>query len=67
MNKKLTDKIDLILEEINELQAMLEFDEFDSSETSEINLDEVTNILAEIKARISNRDLEVEKIDLEDL
>lgn len=67
MNKKLTDKIDLILEEINELQAMLEFDEFDSSETSEINLDEVTNLLAEIKARISNRDLEVEKIDLEDL
>jgi hypothetical protein len=64
MKKKIIDKIDLVIEEINYLQ---EFISFDTSDSSEHDLDSVVNLLAEIRGRVNNEIEEVEKIDLKDL
>ena len=64
MNKKIIDKIDLVIEDINYLQELIDFDTTDSSE---YDLDSVVNLLAEIRGRVSNQDEEVEKIDLKQL
>jgi hypothetical protein len=64
MNKKIIDKIDLVIEDINYLQELIDFDTTDSSE---YDLDSVVNLLAEIRGRVSNQEEEVEKIDLKQL
>jgi hypothetical protein len=64
MNKKIIDKIDLVIEDITYLQELIDFDTTDSSE---YDLDSVINLLAEIRGRVSNQEEEVEKIDLKQL
>ena len=64
MNKKIIDKIDLVIEDITYLQELIDFDTTDSSE---YDLDSVINLLAEIRGRVSNQEGEVEKIDLKQL
>jgi hypothetical protein len=64
MNKKIIDKIDLIIEDINYLQEIIDFDTTDSSE---YDLDSVVNLLAEIRGKVSTQEQEVEKIDLKQL
>lgn len=64
MNKKIIDKIDLVIEDIAYLQELIDFDTTDSSE---YDLDSVVNLLAEIRGRVSNQEEEVEKIDLKQL
>ena len=64
MNKKIIDKIDLVIEDINYLQELIDFDTTDSSE---YDLDSVVNLLAEIRGKVSNQEEEVEKIDLKQL
>jgi hypothetical protein len=64
MNKKIIDKIDLVIEDITYLQELIDFDTTDSSE---YDLDSVVNLLAEIRGRVSTQEEEVEKIDLKQL
>lgn len=64
MNKKIIDKIDLVIEDIAYLQELIDFDTTDSSE---YDLDSVVNLLAEIRGKVSNQEEEVEKIDLKQL
>jgi hypothetical protein len=64
MNKKIIDKIDLVIEDINYLQELIDFDTTDSSE---YDLDSVVSLLAEIRGRVSNQEEEVERIDLKQL
>jgi len=64
MNKKIIDKIDLVIDDINYLQELIDFDTTDSSE---YDLDSVVNLLAEIRGRVSNQEEEVERIDLKQL
>jgi len=64
MKKKIIDKIDLVIEDIINIQELIDFDTTDSSE---YDLDSVVNILAEIRGRVSNQEEEVEKIDLKEL
>ena len=64
MNKKIIDKIDLVIEDINYLQELIDFDTTDSSE---YDLDSVVNLLAEIRGKVANEEYEVEKIDLKQL
>jgi hypothetical protein len=64
MNKKIIDKIDLVIEDINYLQELISFD---TSDSSEHDLDSVVNLLAEIRGKVANEEDEVEKIDLKQL
>jgi len=64
MNKKIIDKIDLVIEDITYLQELIDFDTTDSSE---YDLDSVINLLAEIRGKVSNQEDEVERIDLKQL
>jgi len=64
MNKKIIDKIDLVIEDINYLQELIAFD---TSDSSEHDLDSVVNVLAEIRGKVANEEDEVEKIDLKQL
>ena len=64
MNKKIIDKIDLVIEDINYLQELIDFDTTDSSK---YDLDSVINLLAELRGRVANQQDEVEKIDLKQL
>jgi hypothetical protein len=64
MNKKIIDKIDLVIEDIAYLQELIDFDTTDSSE---YDLDSVVNLLAEIRGKVSNQEDEVERIDLKQL
>jgi hypothetical protein len=64
MNKKIIDKIDLVIEDINYLQELIDFDTTDSSE---YDLDSVINLLAELRGKVANQQDEVEKIDLKQL
>ncbi|NDA91200.1 MAG: hypothetical protein EBY20_09955 [Alphaproteobacteria bacterium] len=64
MNKKIIDKIDLVIEDILNLQELIDFD---TSDSSEYDLDSVINLLAEIRGRVANEEDEVEKIDLKQL
>jgi len=64
MNKKIIDKIDLAIEDINYLQELIDFDTTDSSE---YDLDSVVNLLAELRGKVANQQDEVEKIDLKQL
>ena len=53
MNKKIIDKIDLVIEDIAYLQELIDFDTTDSSE---YDLDSVINLLAEIRGRVSTQE-----------
>jgi GTP1/Obg family GTP-binding protein len=64
MKKKIIDKIDLVIEDIINLQELIDFD---TSDSSEYDLDSVVNLLAEIRGKVNNEIEEVEKIDLKDL
>jgi hypothetical protein len=64
MNKKIIDKIDLVIEDINYLQELISFD---TSDSSEHDLDSIINLLAEIRGKVANEEDEVEKIDLKQL
>ena len=64
MKKKIIDKIDLVIEDIMNLQELIDFD---TSDSSEYDLDSVVNLLAEIRGIVNNETEEVEKIDLKDL
>jgi hypothetical protein len=64
MNKKILDKIDLVIEDIANLQELISFD---TSDSSEYDLDSVVSLLAEIRGRVANEEDEVEKIDLKQL
>jgi hypothetical protein len=64
MKKKLIDKIDLVIEDIFNLQELIDFD---TSDSSEYDLDSVVTLLAEIRGRVANQEDEVEKIDLKQL
>jgi hypothetical protein len=64
MNKKIIDKIDLVIEDILNLQELIDFD---TSDCSEYDLDSVVSLLAEIRGRVANEEDEVERIDLKQL
>jgi hypothetical protein len=64
MNKKLIDKIDLITQDILDLQEAIDFD---TSETSEYDLDSAVETLMHLKGQILCQEGEPEKIDLNDL
>jgi len=64
MKKKIIDKIDLVIEDIFNLQELIDFD---TSDSSEYDLDSVVTLLAEIRGRVANQEDEVEKIDLKQL
>jgi hypothetical protein len=64
MNKKIIDKIDLVIEDILNLQELIDFD---TSDSSEYDLDSVVSLLAEIRGKVSNQEEEVERIDLKQL
>lgn len=64
MNKKLIDKIDLIIEDITQLQESIDFD---TSDTSEYNLDSAVETLVHIKGQLLCQEGEPEKVDLNDL
>jgi len=64
MKKKIIDKIDLVIEDIINIQELIDFD---TSDSSEYDLDSVVNLLAEIRGIVHNETEEVEKINLKDL
>jgi hypothetical protein len=64
MNKKIIDKIDLVIEDITYLQELIDFD---TTESGEYDLDSVVSLLAEIRGKVSNQEEEVERIDLKQL
>ena len=64
MNKKLIDKIDLIVEDILYLQESVDFD---TSDTSEYDLDTCIETLTHIKGQLLCQEGEPEKINLKEL
>jgi hypothetical protein len=64
MNKNEIDKIDLIIQDILELQESIDFD---TSETSEYDLDSVVETLTHIKGQLLCQEDESEKINLREL
>ena len=64
MNKKQIDKIDLIIEDITQLQESIDFD---TSDTSEYDLDSVIETLIHIKGQLLCQEGEPEKINLNEL
>jgi len=64
MNKKIIDKIDLIIEDITQLQESIDFD---TSDTSEYDLDSCIETLMHIKGQILCQEDEPEKINLKEL
>lgn len=64
MNKKEIDKIDLIIEDIVQLQESIDFD---TSETSEYDLDSVIETLIHIKGQLLCQEGEPEKINIKEL
>jgi len=64
MNKKQIDKIDLIIQDILDLQEGIDFD---TSDTSEYDLDSAIETLMHLKGQLLCQEGEPEKIDLSDL
>ena len=64
MNKKITDKIDLVIEDILNIQESIDFD---TSDTSEYDLDAVITTLVELKAEVLSQTDEIEKINLNEV
>ena len=64
MNKKINDKIDLVIEDILNIQESIDFD---TSDTSEYDLDSVITTLVELKAEVLSQTDEIEKINLNEV
>ena len=64
MNKKIIDKIDLVIEDIANIQESVDFD---TSDTSEYDLDSIIQTLAELKGRLLSQEDESEKINLKEI
>ena len=64
MNKKIIDKIDLVVEDIANIQESVDFD---TSDTSDYDLDSVIQTLAELKGRLLSQEDESEKINLKEI
>jgi hypothetical protein len=64
MKKKQIDKIDLIIQDILDLQESIDFD---TSETSEYDLDSAVETLMHLKGQLLCQEGEPEKVDLNDL
>lgn len=64
MNKKLIDKIDLVIEDITQLQESIDFD---TSDTSEYNLDSAVETLMHLKGQLLCQEDEPEKINIKEL
>ena len=64
MNKKIIDKIDLVIEDILNIQESIDFD---TSDTSEYDLDSVITTLVELKVEVLSQTDEIEKINLNEV
>jgi hypothetical protein len=64
MNKKIIDKIDLIIEDITQLQESIDFD---TTDTSRYNLDSAVETLMHLKGQLFCQKDELEKINLNEL
>ena len=64
MNKKQIDKIDLIIQDVLDLQESIDFD---TSDTSEYDLDSVVETLTHIKGQLLCQEGEPERINLKEL
>ena len=61
MKKKIIDKIDLVIEDILNIQESIDFD---TTDTSEYDLDSIVSTLTELKAQVISQEEYEEKIDL---
>ena len=64
MNKKIIDKIDLIIQDILDLQEGIDFD---TSDTSEYDLDSCVESLMHLKGQLLCQEDEPEKINLNEI
>jgi hypothetical protein len=64
MNKKQIDKIDLIIQDILDLQEGIDFD---TSDTSEYDLDSAVETLTHLKGQLLCQEDEPDKVDLNNL
>ncbi len=64
MNKKQIDKIDLIIQDILDLQESIDFD---TSDTSEYDLDSAVETLMHLKGQLLCQEDEPSKVDLNNL
>ena len=64
MNKKILDKIDLVIEDISNIQESVDFD---TSDTSELDLDSTIQTLIELKGQLICQEGESEKINLKEI
>jgi hypothetical protein len=64
MNKKIIDKIDLVIEDISNIQESIDFD---TSDTSELDLDSTIQTLIELKGQLICQEGESEKINLKEI
>lgn len=64
MNKKIIDKIDLVIEDISNIQESIDLD---TSDTSEHDLDSTIQTLIELKGQLICQEAESEKINLKEI
>ena len=64
MKKKIIDKIDLVIEDILNIQESIDFD---TSDTSEYDLDSITSTLTELKAQVASQEEDKERIELKEV
>jgi len=64
MKKKQIDKIDLIIQDILDLQESVDFD---TSDTSEYNLDSAVETLTHLKGQLLCQEDEPDKVDINNL
>lgn len=64
MKKKIIDKIDLVIEDILNIQESINFD---TSDTSEYDLDSIISTLIELKAQVASQEEDKERIELKEV
>jgi hypothetical protein len=64
MKKKIIDKIDLVIEDILNIQESINFD---TSDTSEYDLDSIISTLTELKAQVASQEEDEERINLKEV
>ena len=64
MKKKIIDKIDLVIEDILNIQESIDFD---TSDTSEYDLDSIISTLTELKAQVASQEEDKERIELKEV
>ena len=64
MKKKIIDKIDLVIEDILNIQESINFD---TSDTSEYDLDSIISTLTELKAQVASQEEDKERIELKEV